>query len=282
MDSLVDINNLTFVITTYNSENTIYNCLNSLPKNVNKIIIENSHNNELKKDLENKYENLKCYIMPENIGYGKANNYGISKSENEYIFILNPDTILQQNTLNDLFKVLSKEKFSIAAPLEIKDIKDEYNFNENGLAEVDFVRGFAMIINKKMFKQFFDENIFLYLEEIDLCKNVKNNSGRIVIVDTPVKHLGGVSHGNRDDFEMEKSRNWHWMWSKFYYNKKHKGYIYGLIKTFPNFLTSIFKFIIYNISRENKKKTIYKMRILGLLSSYMLKKSSYRPYDKIK
>ena len=47
-----------------------------------------------KHDLEKKYDNLQCYLMSENIGYGKANNFGIHKSETDYVFILNPDAIL--------------------------------------------------------------------------------------------------------------------------------------------------------------------------------------------
>jgi GT2 family glycosyltransferase len=145
--------------------------------------------------------------------------------------------------------------------------------------EVDFVRGFAMILNKKKMKnQFFDEKIFLYLEEIDLCKRVKNNDGRIIIVNTLVEHLGGLSHGNKQDFELEKSRNWHWMWSKFYYNKKHYGYFFGLLSTFQNFFTAFIKYYFYLLIKNKYKKTIYKMRLLGLLASYMLKDSNYRPY----
>ena len=48
----MDIKDITFVITTYKSENTVYNCLNSLPKEVSKIVIENSNNADLKIDLE--------------------------------------------------------------------------------------------------------------------------------------------------------------------------------------------------------------------------------------
>ena len=276
----MDIKNITFIITTYKSEKTIYNCIDALPRNVNKIVVENSHNHELKVDLEKKYENLSCYVMEENFGYGKANNYGINKSQSEYVFIINPDTILLKNTLNDLCLALKDEDFSIAAPVDIND-KNNYGFNENRLADVNSVKGFAMIINKKkMFNQFFDEKIFLYLEEIDLCKNVKKNNGRIVIVNTQIKHLGGVSHGNRDDVEMEKSRNWHWMWSKFYYNKKHKGYFYGFLITLPNLFSSCIKFLTFKLIKNVSKKNIYKMRILGLINSYLLRKSFYRPNSK--
>ena len=274
----MDIKDITFVITTYKSENTIYNCLNSLPKEVSKIVIENSNNADLKIDFEKKYENLQCYLMTENLGYGKANNIGIHKSESDYVFILNPDAKLLKNTLNDLCQVLSQEDFSIAAPLDIKE-KNKFVFKNKRIIDVDFVKGFAMLLNKKkMNNEFFDEKIFLYLEEIDLCKRVKNINGRIIIVNTLIEHLGGLSHGKRNDFEMEKARNWHWMWSKFYYNKKYNGYFFGLINTLPNFFTALFKCCYYSLIRNKYKKDIYKMRLLGLLESYMLNDSYYRPY----
>ena len=93
------------------------------------------------------------------------------------------------------------------------------------------------------------------------------------------KHLSGLSHGDREDIEMEKSRNWHWMWSKFYFNKKHYGYLNAFIKTFPNLITSIIKTLIYLIIFNKSKRDIYFMRLKGLLNSYFLSKSFYRPYE---
>ena len=86
-----------------------------------------------------------------------------------------------------------------------------------------------MLLNKEnMLGKYFDENFFLYLEEIDLCWNVKKSGGRIILVNIRVKHKGGRSHGDKEDLEMEKSRNWHWMWSKFYFSKKHYGFMNGV------------------------------------------------------
>ena len=143
-----NLQNITFVITTFKSEQNIYHCLNSLPKGVNKIIVENSKNSELKHDLEKKYENLQCYLMSENMGYGRANNFGIHKSETDYVFILNPDAILLKNTLSNLCEVLISENFANAAPLDTKDL-NKFTFNQKGIVDVDFVKGFAMILNKK-------------------------------------------------------------------------------------------------------------------------------------
>ena len=274
------IEDFTFVITTFNSENTISKCLNQLPIETSKIIIENSNNKKLKEKLENEFNNLHCYLMKENLGFGKANNFGIKKTKTKYVCILNPDVTFEKSTLGKLIEILKNEEFSIVAPINA-DEREKYKFNQNKILEVDYVKGFAMIMKtSEALNNLFDENIFLYLEEIDLCKRIKEKNGRIILVDISVKHFGGLSHGDKEDIEMEKSRNWHWMWSKFYFNKKYNGYFYSLLITLPSFASSITKFLLFKFKRDHKKKIQYKMRFLGLLNSYMLKKSYYRPYKK--
>jgi len=272
----MDTKDITFVIVTFHSEKVIFDCLDLLPGDSKKIIIENSKNSDLKDTLEKKYPNLKCYLMEENLGYGKANNVGINYSQTELVFILNPDVRFKSSDINEFLTIISREIFVIAAPIENEESK--FLLNQNNFEDVNYVKGFAMLLNKKYLnKEYFDENIFLYLEEIDLCKRVKNKKGRILRVNIPVMHLGASSHGDRDNFEMEKSRNWHWMWSKFYYKKKHQGYLSGLVSTFPSFLSSLIKYLFYSFATNKIKKNIYKMRFLGLLNSYLLKKSFYRP-----
>ena len=270
----------TFIITTFRSESLIDECLKDLPKQTKKIIIENSGDINLKKRIENNYENTKCFIMTENFGYGKANNFGILKSTTDFIFIINPDTKVTNENFKQIISILKDKDFAIAAPQIIeKDKVYKQNKDNIEVKKVDHVPGMAMILNKKKFKgNYFDENIFLYLEEIDLCKRVLNQGENILEINVEVNHLGNQSHGSYD-LEMEKSRNWHWMWSNFYYYKKHHNYFYSFLKTLPNFISSGSKFIYYKISNNEKKKWQYKMRFLGLLNSYMLKKSFYRPYN---
>ena len=113
----LNINNITFIIVCYKSENVIYNCLNSLPKSSKKIVIENSENVNLKKDLELKYDNIEV-IINNNSGMGASNNVGISKSITQFVYILNPDTKLNEETLNELFKEVNKiDDFAILSPL---------------------------------------------------------------------------------------------------------------------------------------------------------------------
>ena len=265
----------TFVITTFHSDKILDQCITNLPEECEKIIIENSSSTKLKDHTEKTYKNLKCYVMNKNLGYGKANNFGIRKSNTKYIFIINPDVILRNEKFDEIIDILQNKEFSIAAPIE-KNSKISFNGKTQ---QVDKVRGFALIIKRDIaLSTPFDENIFLYLEEIDLCKRVRDNNGKILLINSEVEHLGGLSHGNKDDFEMEKSRNWHWMWSSFYYYNKHYGYAYGLIKTFPKLFSSILKYLYYKIINKQKQREKYKMRFLGLINSYFLRKSSYRPY----
>ena len=278
----METKDITFVIVTFKSEDVIFDCIDLLPGDSKKIIIENSNNLDLKSSLEKKYENLSCLLMRKNLGYGKGNNIGINQSKTENVFILNPDTRFKNSDLKKFLNIVKNENYAIAAPTLLKDKK--IFKNKDNIKEVEFVKGFAMLLNKKYLRNnYFDENFFLYHEEIDLCKRVKNDGGRILLVNIPIIHYGTLSHGQRNNLEMEKSRNWHWMWSKFYYKKKHYGYLIGLWSTLPNFLSSLLKFLFYSLTKNIDKKNIYEMRFLGLLNSYLLKKSHHRPnLEKIK
>ncbi len=98
-------------------------------------------------------------------------------------------------------------------------------------------------------------------------------------MDTNIKitHAGGTSHEESINYEMEKSRNWHWMWSTFYFHKKHYGYFIALIKILPKFLSAIIKLIYFTLTSNKEKQDIYRSRFNGILNSILLRKSWYRP-----
>ncbi len=287
---LMDLNlkNITFIIVCFKSENVIYKCLNSLPKNSNKIIIENSNNIKLKKDLETNYDNIEV-IMNENNGMGASNNIGIKKSKTQYVYILNPDTTLKENTLENIFKsVKNLSDFAILSPLHSKLDYPNYKIDsssenlDNDIIDVKSIDGFSMVINKNKFKEdnFFDENFFLFLENDDLCLRVKNNNQKIYIIKNAlVEHLGGSSTNIDKNEEIEYLRSWHWMWSKFYFNKKHYGYLNAIFKILLNFLSAQFKYIYYLITLNHYKRKIYQMRILGLINAILGKSSFLRLPD---
>ena len=110
-------NNLTFVIVTFNSRKVIFDCLNSLPKGFYKLIIENSSDKELKKELEQNYDKTEV-ILSENIGMGAGNNLGILRANTQYVYILNPDVVLKKDTLSNINNSISDlENFAILSPV---------------------------------------------------------------------------------------------------------------------------------------------------------------------
>ena len=280
----LNLNNVTFIIVTYNSEQVINNCLDSLPKEASKIIIENSNNIETKNYLERKYDNIKVFLS-ENDGMGSSNNKGIDESNTQFVFIINPDTIFKNDTIKNIFNEAKLiDDFAIISPTNSDPDYPNYKIankilSEN-IVEVDSVDGFAMLINKKKFEEdnFFDENFFLFLENDDLCKRIKKMGNNIYVIKNAfIDHKGFSSSKKIDKDELEYLRNWHWMWSKFYFNKKHYGYLIALLKVSKNLISAKIKFFYYLITFNTFKRKIYQMRLLGLISSIIGKNSYYRP-----
>ena len=274
----MEIKDLSVIITTFKSENVIKNCLESLPKNIRILIIENSNNYDFKKNIETKYSNVECYLAGDNKGYSTANNIGLSKVKTKYALILNPDTVVEKNTIKNFLKTAdSYSDFWLMGP--INDQSNQNNFKGNEIIEVENLKGFAIFFNMKKFNNnFFDENYFLYFEEIDLCRKVKKNNGIILLSNKIiVNHSGGLSVDQNFKEELEKNRNWHWMWSSFYFHKKYKGFTIALIIIFPKLFSSFFKTIFYQLVLDKKKKDIYFCRLSGIINSILGKKSWYRP-----
>ena len=278
----MDYNKITIVINTFKSGDIIENCLDSINPAIKVINIENSNNINFKKKLENKYSNVECFLVGENLGYAKGNNLGLSKVKSEFALILNPDTKLEKNTVDNFLDVTNKiTDFAIVGPAKQNEFTStDDNLEKENIFQVDSLKGFAMFLNLKEFKEigYFDENFFIYLEEIDLCKRVKEKRKNIYLVkNIKVQHLGGKSHNESLDFEMELSRNWHWMWSTFYFNRKYKGFIFALLLIIPKLISSTLKFLFFTTIQKQEKKQIYLQRFSGLINSILGKRSWYRP-----
>ena len=282
----VDLNEITFIIVSFKSRKVIFNCIDSLPRFSNIIVIENSLDKELKRELETKYDNIEV-ILSDNLGMGTSNNIGIKKSNTKFVFVLNPDVILKENAISQIIENLKLiEDFSILSPINDNEnfpnyrINNNYSYINENIIEVDNVDGFSMLINKSKFKNqnFFDENFFLYLENADLCLRQKKIKERIFIFkNSKIRHIGSYSTKQDLSKNLEYLRNWHWMWSKFYYNKKHYGYLTALTKTSHHLISSILKYFLYTLLFNKHRKKVYKMRFLGLFNSIIGNKSFLRP-----
>ena len=283
--------NLSIIIVTFKSEDVIHKCIQSIDSQINIIIIENSNNYQFKEELESTYTNVTCILTSKNLGMGAGNNIGIKKAKTDFVLILNPDVILETTTINELIIATQRIKnFAILAPissdvnypnyklLDSKKIKtEEYSFR------VKSVDGFAMLFNKKqldkiMLNDYFDENFFMYLENDDLCKRINQiNEDIYIVLNSRIKHLGGKGVNEKHKDEIELSRNWHWMWSKFYFNKKHYGYSKAFLDGLPKFISSLIKYFFYLLIKDKIKKKIYLNRASGFFNAAKNNTSWYRP-----
>ena len=269
---------LTIVIVTFKSDEKIINCLKSISNNIPVIVVENSDNKDFKKKIENIFTNVNCILVGENKGYSTANNIGLKSVKTKYALILNPDTILDENAIKNFFTTKERVKdFWLIGPANNQIV--QFNEDDSNLKEVNNLKGFAIFLNLSKFNQdYFDENFFLFFEEIDLCRRVKKNKGKIYLdKQIYIKHDGASSVNKTNKLDLEKTRNWHWMWSTFYYHKKYNGFLLALIIISPKLFSAIFKTLFYFIIINNKKREIYFCRLSGLLNSIIGKKAWYRP-----
>ena len=269
---------LTIVIVTYKSEEKIFDCLKSIPNEFPVIIVENSDNKIFKTHIENTHKNVKCLLSGDNKGYSIANNIGLNQVKTKYALVLNPDTILDKDALKNFIITASQIKdFWLLGPANDQMVNLDFKINKT--QEVNNLKGFAIFFNLSKFdNKFFDENFFLFFEEIDLCKRVKINNGKIYLdQNIIIKHEGANSVNKKNKIELEKNRNWHWMWSTFYFHKKYRGFFLALIIIFPKLISSFFKTLFYFLILNKRKRDIYFCRLSGIFNSILGKRSWYRP-----
>ena len=293
--------NITVLILTFNTpENIILDCLSSIDEDVKILIVENSNSFAHKDKVLSKFDNVNILCTGKNLGYGGGNNFGIEKAKTDYILILNPDVICGNDFFNHLNGVIEKNKnFSIIGcqylydrvfmPAGFFNKKSNEKFIENfkddkieELAEVDWVTGCSMLLNITKFsnKKIFDENFFLYFEEFDLCKSLKDRGEKVYSSRKLKIHHLGFKSSFEDNSSFKKNinrmREWHWMWSSFYFYKKNYGYFFALNKIIGKFITATLKTIYFSLTFNQIEKEKYKYRFLGIYNSILNRPSSFR------
>ena len=241
-------NDLEILTVTFKSEHIIDSCLSNIDDNFKITVVENSDNYEFKKKLESK-KNVRCILAKKNLGFGSAFNLGAKEINSKYILHINPDVKINNIIIENLYKEAIKiDNLGILSPIEaeVGAIKNNEKSSEEShkIKETEYVRGFVMMINNENCKitNYFDENIFLYLEEIDLCKRLYQIKKKICLIPSiSVEHFGGKSHNPIYSEKMEVQRNWHYLWSLFYFSKKHHGIFAAYKNTIKKFFSALIK-----------------------------------------
>ena len=281
-------NEITVVIVSYKSKKKISNFLKNLKINFKVIVIENSNDFTIKDDLSKVSQNIDIFFTG-NIGYGSSANYARKKINTKYFFLFNPDLIGVDNFMIEYFLSYAKKinnNFSCLGPryeniskktLKQSDIKKEIGY-------INAISGAAMFFNTEKFDLIggFDENIFLYFEETDYCKRGKKQLLYSYQLNSiKIKHDVGTAveyTSQQEKKDIQKLCNWHFIWSKYYFNKKHHGILISILIFFPIILRSILRILISKITRNSDTEEKYKNRLNGLLAS-ICGKRSYKRVD---
>lgn len=241
---------LSIIIVNFNTTKFVVDCLfsifqSSFPSdNLEIILVDNdSKKKNLKKAIHEmlKIENLKRKIRikiienQKNLGFAKANNQGIKEAKGKYILLLNPDTLVERDTLAKMIDFMERNKntgiatcrvvlkngslddachrgfptpwrafcyFSgISSLFPYSQFFNGYHLGYKDLTkvhEVEAVAGAFMLVRKEAGDSvgWLDEDYFWYGEDLDFCLKVKENGWKIMFVPyVKILHYKGIASG---------------------------------------------------------------------------------------
>lgn len=251
---------LTVAIVSFNSYDAICRCLDALLTSslCSVILVDNASTDGSGKRIKEKYPNIELIQSERNLGYGRAANLALVAAKTEYLFLINPDLMAEPEQVKAIYRSMldQKGKAVVLAPAVAK--KD---FKCAGVVAKDWVIGAAMMFNIELLKRvgFFDENIFLFSEETDLCYRIcQSGMGIYLDTDIYIEHL--YRQSSTPERKIENLKNWHFAWSRMYCYSKH-----GLAKGKRNPYRVLFVYAVkYIFSTKKTKREIYRWRMKGV------------------
>ncbi len=198
------------------------------------LVVDNHSADDTARRLRSEFPSVRLFVNPRNLGFAAANNIGIRQAAGEYLLLLNPDTIVFEKALGRLLDfVESGKEIGLCGPKLLnadhslqrsvrefptfRSILYRYTFlqylgifrrhHQRCMAakfdytqtqSVDQVMGAAMMIPRKVFDTIglLDESFFMYYEEVDFCRRVREAGLRVVFCpQAEVMHLHGSSSG---------------------------------------------------------------------------------------
>jgi len=255
---------LSVIIVNWNVKGLVINCIRSIHEHkrdlsVEVIVVDNGSSDDSVEALRSQFPDITVMAMKSNLGFAKANNRAIANAHGKYIFVLNPDTEIQADSLQKLVyyldthsdvalvapKLVNAEgKFQLGSVrrdptlqallmilLKIqhvlpnaRSLKRYYfvDFDPDKEQDVDQIMGAAMCFRRSTLDRhgLFDEKFFLWFEEVDLCRRLRQAGERIVYnPEAQVLHHGGLSF--KQQLPLAKQRIYNK--SVIHYFFKHHG-----------------------------------------------------------
>lgn len=288
----MDNANLSVVILSYNTKEITSRCLSHLKKAINfcqrklnnkieVIVIDNASADGSVHMIEGEYPWVKLTPLTNNSGFSKGNNLGMRKSKNPFILLLNSDVYLEEESLYKAlayFRVnlncdvlgarltyadgrLQPSAGELPHPLNIIGwifgIPGYHQKNSSYFKkahQVGWVMGAFFMLKRKVWEEVggFDEQLFMYLEEVEWCKRIRNQGFKIwYMPEVRAIHL----HGASSNFDLSLG-----------FLNEIKGIKYYLLKHYKNyyFLTKLFlilgltlRTIVFSVLGKTKRARIY-------------------------
>ena len=267
---------LTIIIVLHNASDVIFKCLDHLI-NFSILIVDNGKNDCVIPDFK-KYKNIKKIISKnKNLGFGNGVNYAFSYIETNFFLVLNPDIIIDESSINELFKISTENKnCAISAPYIPTD-KDGYgifpekgknvirnainkkscdlldNLKPSGNFCVNVTKGCALLINSNHFKNvgMFSSEYFLFWEEVDLCRKILNQKLSVIVSSKAIANHA-VNTSGKNNLTNFLIRTFYAEKSPLYYFKVNKKSKFIYIKMLKYLFRSTTYFFIFNFKSSLK------------------------------
>lgn len=192
---------LDIILVSYNSEKWIRNCLNSIRKsnfplsNIFITFVDNNSTDHTKEEI-NQYEGkglfggYELHSLDSNIGFGRANNFGVKHTHQNFVFFLNIDTEIDPDCINELFNSIKLSEPNVAL-WESRQFPYEHPKLYNPVTlETSWASGACCLVRRDLFEEveMFDEKIFMYGEDVDLSWRFRAHGYTLQYVPKSIVH----------------------------------------------------------------------------------------------
>ena len=247
---------VSIIILNYNAGKLIEECLDSIYqsnyKNFEIIVVDNNSEDNSHLECKKNFSSITLIENKNNLGYCEGNNVGIRNSKGEFIIILNPDTIVDPNWIDELLNGYKKFGDGIYQPkfltIDNKSIlqstgnmiqlfgfgysrnkgdKDKNQFDD--IESIDYASGTCLFTSKKIFTQLelFDSFLFAYHDDLDLCWRASMQGIQSYYVPTSIV--------------LHPSEGFSFKWSKFKFFLLERNRLYCLFTHYSH--NTILKFL---------------------------------------
>lgn len=259
---------VTVSIVNYNAGTHLLDCLESLEKisdevDMEVVVVDNASVDDSIDQAKKKFPNVSFILNKENFGFGKAHNQVLRLLSTEYVLVLNPDIVIEKGVLKKIFEYMDEHKdvgaitpkvvfengkidltahrgfpTPWASMLYFLGDDSKYHLskeNLNEIHEVDAITGAFLLTRKSILDKVgvFDEDYFMYAEDIDLCYRIKQAGYKVVYFpEVEVLHYKGISSGlkkltqGKSSATLEtrqRSLNWFYKTMLIFYDKHYKN-----------------------------------------------------------